>query len=129
MVRRSRLERHVDFVVQPDDVQLADLYRGACLLLFPSLYEGFGLPPLEAMAFGCPVVCSSAASLPEVVGRAALTCPPDDEEQMAGNCERILEDPALAERLIELGHRRARKFTLKRMAQGLLDAYAEALGE
>ena len=71
-------------VIDPGDDELIGLYRGASLFLFPSLYEGFGWPPLEAMACGCPVVCSTEGSLPEVVGDAALTAPAADEAALAG---------------------------------------------
>jgi glycosyltransferase involved in cell wall biosynthesis len=117
------ISRRVTFIVNPNDEELADLYRYASLFLFPSLYEGFGWPPLEAMAFGCPVVCSSAASLPEVVGEAALTCPPEDEKQMAENCVRVLHDASVANHLIELGYEQIEKFSVERMGRQLMGVY------
>src|SRR5262249_10089781 len=74
--------------------QLVSLYRRASALVFPSLYEGFGLPPLEAMACGCPVACSVAASLPEVCGDAARFFKPDDPADIAAAVEDVLADPA-----------------------------------
>ncbi len=126
-VRDLGLEQHVKFVIAPDEEALWDLYRNAALFLFPSLYEGFGWPPLEAMACGCPVVCSSAASLPEVVGDAALTGDPLDEQTLARHCLDVLRDESLALRLAALGRERAKKFSLAAMADGLAQAYAMAL--
>ena len=74
--------------------ELVSLYRRAAALVFPSLYEGFGLPPLEAMACGCPVACSVAASLPEVCGDAARYFSPDDPEEIAAAVADVLDDPA-----------------------------------
>ena len=110
----------------PDDT-LWRLYSEAALLLFPSLYEGFGWPVLEAMACGCPVVCSNAASLPEVAGDAALTAPAEDEELLARHCTNVLADMRLASDLRERGRQRAATFTVERMAQGLMSAYREVV--
>lgn len=126
-VHRLGLAEQVRFVVDPDDSTLAALYSGACLFVFPSLYEGFGWPPLEAMAYGCPVVCSSAASLPEVVGDAALQCAAEDEEGMARLCLDVLGDPSLAQRLVERGRARAEHFSLEHMASALLGVYQTVL--
>jgi glycosyltransferase involved in cell wall biosynthesis len=125
LVAKLGLKKHVEFVVDPDGDELAALYREARLFLFPSLYEGFGWPPLEAMSSGCPVVCSDAASLPEVVGDAALTCPASDEEKMALNCLSILREGALAEDLIQRGYVQAGKFTLKKMGEELFRVYSQ----
>ena len=125
LIKETGLSKYVEFIIDPDSPKIAELYRNACLLLFPSLYEGFGWPPLEAMASGCPVVCSNTASLPEVVGDAALTCPPSDEAQMAVNCLSILRERALAEDLIQQGFVQAGKFTLKRMGEELFRIYSQ----
>ena len=127
ITHRLGLAEQVRFVVDPDDSTLAALYSGACLFVFPSLYEGFGWPPLEAMAYGCPVVCSSAASLPEVVGDAALQCAAEDEEGMARLCLDVLGDPSLAQRLVERGRARAEHFSLEHMASALLGVYQTVL--
>ena len=126
-VRGLGLAERVEFVVAPGEEQLWELYRNACLFLFPSLYEGFGWPPLEAMACGCPVVCSSAASLPEVVGDAALTDRPGDEQALARHCLNVLRDESLALRLAARGRERVKKFSLAAMAKGLVEAYGMAL--
>jgi glycosyltransferase involved in cell wall biosynthesis len=81
------------------------------------------------MSNGCPVVCSNAASLPEVVGEDALCVDADDAAALAGACERILDDEKLAARLAERGRERARRFSLERMARELRAAYGEAVGE
>jgi len=125
LVEQAGIAGRVDFIVDPLSAELARFYGNACLLLFPSLYEGYGWPPLEAMAFGCPVVCSNVASLPEVVGDAALTGDPDDEEHMAGLCLSILENADLAGQLIHKGLERARQFTPERMGKEILAIYEE----
>jgi glycosyltransferase involved in cell wall biosynthesis len=128
LIASLSLRDAVDFVADPDDDALLRLYRNAALLLFPSLYEGFGWPPLEAMACGCPVVCSMAGSLPEVVGDAALTAAAADEAGLARHCIALLENPELARAMAEKGRAWAGKFTLERMRDDLLTAYDRALG-
>jgi glycosyltransferase involved in cell wall biosynthesis len=127
LIRELRLANHVHFVVNPEDDQLVKLYLRAALLLFPSLYEGFGWPPLEAMACGCPVVCSTAGSLPEVVGDAALKCNVEDYEQMAKNCIAVLEDAGLASELVQKGYEQVKKFSLERMGRELLSVYMKVI--
>ena len=125
LCRNLGVSRAVDFLIGPDDFLMADLYRSASLFLFPSHYEGFGWPPLEAMAFGCPVVCSDAASLPEVVGDAAIMCLAEDEEKMAMNALSVLNDRTTAEELISRGYEQVRKFSAEKMVQELRDLYHE----
>ena len=105
------------------DVPLADgplLYQACTLFAFPSHYEGFGLPPLEAMACGAPVVVSDASSLPEVVGDAALRVPPDDVVAWAAALGRLLSDPALRAELRAQGLAQAARFSYHRVAQETL---------
>ncbi len=109
------------------DADVATACRHAEVMLFPSLYEGFGWPPLEAMACGCPVVCSNAASLPEVVGDAALTAAPDDEAMLTRHCLDVLVKPTIRADLVNRGLQRAGLFTVKRMAEGLMRFYRHAL--
>lgn len=125
--QQSELRGRVRFAGMVGDAELAALYGSASLLLFPSLYEGFGWPVLEAMAMGCPVVCASAASLPEVAGDAALMADSRDEEGLAAHCLRLLGDPALASGLAQRGAARACLYTPARMGQGLRAAYEAAL--
>jgi glycosyltransferase involved in cell wall biosynthesis len=108
----------------PDD-DLVYLYNRAYALAQPSLMEGFGLPPVEAMACGVPVLYSRAGSLPEVVDDAGLDFDPTDVAAMAGALGRLLGDPALRERLARLALRRARRFTWDASARALLDCFHE----
>ena len=109
-----------DYVASAD---LPALLSGASAFVFPSLYEGFGLPPLEAMACGAPVICSNAASLPEVVGDAALLFDPRDVTALRAAIARVLSDPALARALREKGLAQAKKFSWQRAAQETFDVY------
>lgn len=99
------------------------LYNGADAFIFPTLYEGFGLPPLEAMACGTPVVASNVTSVPEVVGDAAYMVDPFSVEDMADGIQRVLCDPALRSELRKEGFRRASQFTWEKTASALLEAY------
>lgn len=106
---------------------LVIFYNHAEALVYPSLYEGFGLPPLEAMGCGTPVLSSSGGAIPEVVGKSALTFPPDSEESMREALEKFLGDPELREDLSRKGLQRAKKFTWKAAAQSYLDIYRELM--
>ncbi|MDD5558610.1 glycosyltransferase family 1 protein [Candidatus Methylomirabilis sp.] len=110
--------------VEKEDMPL--LYRGASLLIFSSLFEGFGLPLLEAMASDCPVVCSNATSIPEVVGDAALLCDPHDPEAIADAIHRILTDGGLRRALVQAGRERCRHFSWERTARETLKVLEEA---
>ncbi|HEV2753878.1 MAG TPA: glycosyltransferase family 1 protein [Solirubrobacteraceae bacterium] len=110
------------------DEELVGLLSGARCFVYPSLFEGFGLPPLEAMACGTPVVTSARASLPEVVGDAALVVEPEDEEALAAALRRVLHEPGLAARLTEAGLRRARAYTWSRCAEQTVSVYREVAG-
>jgi glycosyltransferase involved in cell wall biosynthesis len=107
--------------------ELEDLYAAADCFAFPSLYEGFGFPVLEAMARGVPVATSSRASLAEVAGDAALTFDPEDEEAIAGAITRLLADEPLRERLRSAGRERAAGFTWRRTAELTVASYRRAL--
>lgn len=107
---------------------LQALYAGAEAFVFPSFAEGFGLPVIEAMACGAPVVTSNRSSLPEVAGSAALLCDPDDPESIGDALAKILRDPGLADDLRRLGQRRAFAFTWSRTARSTMAAYREVLG-
>jgi len=107
--------------------QLDDLFAAADLFVFPSLYEGFGFPVLEAMARGVPVATSSRASLREVAGDAALTFDPEDETAIAAAIEKVLADEALREHLRTAGRERAAGFTWARSAELTVESYRRAL--
>ena len=104
------------------------LYQNADVMVFPSLYEGFGMPPLEAMLFGCPVVCSDAASLPEIVGEAAELVEPLDVRSIANGVWHVLSDSAYRNALIEKGTQRASRFSWGRSASRLIKICEEVLG-
>lgn len=112
----------------PDD-DLPALYTGASLLAFPSLYEGFGLPALEAMACGTPVVASTAPSLPEVCGDAALLVDPADVDGLADALERVLTDQEMAAQMVARGQQRAAQFRWEDAARELLAVYRQVLGQ
>jgi len=107
--------------------EVEGLWALAEAFVFPSLYEGFGLPVLEAMARGVPVACSNASSLPEVAGDAALLFDPRDESAIAEALRRLLDDPALCERLRARGLARVAEFTWERTARLTLESYRRAL--
>ena len=115
--------------IDADDPTLVTLYQRATGLLFPSFYEGFGLPVLEAMALGCPVVTSSVSSLPEVAGDAALLVDPSDHAALRHAAERLLAEPALRTRLAAAGRDRAATFTLAAMTGGLVEQLQAAAAE
>jgi len=112
-----------------DDATLALLYERANVFVYPSVYEGFGLPMLEAMACGAPVVATHAASSPEVVGDAGLLVEPKEVSAMAGAIEAVLSSPDLAARLGEAGRRRAAQFTWERTARETIQVYRQCLME
>lgn len=109
------------------DDQLRSLYRGAAALVYPSLYEGFGIPPLEAMSEDCPVACSNATSLPEVVGDAAELFDPRDVGAIQQAMERVVGDRALRETLINRGRERIQGFSWARCARETLAIYERVL--
>jgi glycosyltransferase involved in cell wall biosynthesis len=118
---------HVHFAGPVDDAALHELYRRAALFLFPSLYEGYGMPVLEAMAAGCPVVCSATPALVEVAGEAALCAPATDPDALAAACRSLLADDALRRRLVERGRARAAGFDVASLGRSLLKCYEQAL--
>ena len=106
-----------------DDTVLAEHYRAASVFIYPSLYEGFGIPPLEAMSFDCPVVCSNVSSIPEVVGNAAEMFNPYEVDAIRLAIERVVTDDRLRQTLIERGRERIKVFSWERCARETLDVY------
>jgi glycosyltransferase involved in cell wall biosynthesis len=105
------------------------LYRSCLAVVFPSVYEGFGLPVLEALACGAPTVTTGATAMPEVAGDAGLTVPADDEDALADAIARLVDDAGLRRRLSEGGPAQARRFTWRRCATETLACYRRALAE
>jgi glycosyltransferase involved in cell wall biosynthesis len=118
--------RFTGYVAQED---LPGLYSGARLFAYPSRYEGFGLPVLEAMRCGVPVVTTNVSSMPEVAGDAALLVSPDDEIALAEAMTRLVADPALAADLGRRGRERAALFSWERCARETREVYQRVLGE
>ncbi len=115
-------------MLTPGEVPLEDLpalYSAAQFAVYPSLYEGFGLPPVEAMACGTPVICTDAGSLPEVVGRGALVVPAGDVTALAGAMRRMSGDPRLRMRLRRRGTEQAARYSWRTAAVEILRIYTE----
>jgi len=119
----------VKFTEYVPDEEICPLMCGALAFVFPSIYEGFGLPPLEAMACGVPVLTTHAASLPEVVGEDAVVADPYSPESIAAGLEQLYTDEALRQKLREAGPKRAAQFTWERSAEQLYAVYQEACRE
>ncbi len=117
------LSARIRFAGRVSDAELDSLYRGARVFVFPSLCEGFGLPVLDAMQRGAPVICSNAGALPEVAGEAALFHDPLDADALAGLLRRVWRDEALRARHIQLGLARARQFSWQQAAQATWRVY------
>jgi glycosyltransferase involved in cell wall biosynthesis len=113
--------------IEPEELE--GLYDAAACLVCPSLHEGFGLPVLEAMARGVPVACSGRGALGEVAGEAALRFDPESVREIATAIERLLTDPAEAQRLRAAGRERASQFSWANAAAGTLACYERALGD
>ncbi len=128
-VHRYNLHKHVRFLGFLPDETLSAVYRLASVFVFPSLYEGFGLPPLEAMACGTPVVTSNVSSLPEVTGDAALLVDPTDASAIAAAITRVVTEPALREELRARGLARARQFSWERSVKEIRDIYLQVAAE
>jgi glycosyltransferase involved in cell wall biosynthesis len=126
-VRDAGIADHTRILGHVGDDELAGLYQLTECLLFTSAYEGFGLPPLEAMAAGAPVAVFDNSSLPEVVGGAAMVAPDGDANAMTALVDALLDDPAECERRSLMGRERARAFTWERAAAATLDVYQRAL--
>ncbi|EKD93061.1 MAG: glycosyl transferase group 1, partial [uncultured bacterium] len=118
-IRKESGHPNIHLIGYVEGTDLAAIYNLAEIFVFPSLYEGFGIPPLEAMACGCPVIVSNNSSLPEVVGEAGLKIDPYSISDITNAMEKILNESALREKLIEFGFKQARKFSWKRSAEHL----------
>jgi glycosyltransferase involved in cell wall biosynthesis len=122
------VENDVRILGWVDEAEIEGFYALASFFVFPSLYEGFGLPVLEAMRRGVPVACSNTSSLPEVAGDAALLFDPNSTEEIAGAMETLLDNGEVAERLRTAGPERTRLFTWEQTARATAEAYERAAG-
>ncbi|MFW6184235.1 MAG: glycosyltransferase family 4 protein, partial [Chloroflexota bacterium] len=122
-IDRLGLNERVRHLAGISDEELAHLYHAAGLLALPSYYEGFGLPPLEAMHCDCPVVVSDRASLPEIVGQDGLMLDADDIDGWAATMERVLSDSEFRAKLVASGRRQARRFSWRKTAEATLELY------
>ncbi|MBA7685159.1 N-acetylgalactosamine-N,N'-diacetylbacillosaminyl-diphospho-undecaprenol 4-alpha-N-acetylgalactosaminyltransferase [subsurface metagenome] len=129
LVKELSLEKRIIFTGWVTNEDLSWLYSQAELFVFPSLFEGFGIPVLEAMAHGAPVVSSNVASLPEVVGDAALLVDPYSVDEIAEAMYRVLTDKNLRKDLIEKGSERVHHFSWEKTARETLSAYKKACGK
>jgi glycosyltransferase involved in cell wall biosynthesis len=126
-VIRSRVQNDVRFLGFIPIEMLRIFYDAAKIFVFPSLYEGFGLPPLEAMAHGTPVVTSNTSSLPEVVGKAAVLVNPENVFEIMRALHRVLVDQPLREKLKQRGYEQAKRFSWETSARQMLTFYAEVV--
>jgi glycosyltransferase involved in cell wall biosynthesis len=126
LAHQLEIEDRVHFLDWVTERELEGLYDACSLFVLPSLIEGFGLPVLEAMRRGAPVACSNRASLPEVVGDAALTFDPEDQSQVTAAIRRLLVEPQLRKRLVRLGQERAASFSWRRTAEATVESYERA---
>lgn len=123
LVKEFNIEDNVIFTDYIDDMDKAPLYQGAEVFLFPSLYEGFGIPVIEAMASRIPVITSNSSSLPEAAGDAAIITEPLDYKKISNSIERILNENGLREKMINEGIKQASKFSWDSSAQKLKNIY------
>ena len=127
LVKTMNLQDQVVFTGYVDDNLLATLYRQASVFVFPSFYEGFGLPPLEALSYGVPVVSSNSSCLPEILGDAVIYFDPHNINDMAAKISRLLMDKQKAKELVQNGYRRLQLFSWQKMARLTLDLYSSLL--
>ena len=126
-VEQQRLQQQILYLGYVSRREMPLLYAAASFLIFPSLFEGFGLPVLEAMASGCPVACSNLTTLPEIAGGAALLFDPHSEEEMVKAARQLIEDEEIRQALRQRGLERARGFSWEKMARETLQVYFKAV--
>ena len=124
IVKRNKLENKIVVLLGSDQI-LANLYKYASVFVFPSLYEGFGIPPLEAMHYGCPVVVSNRSSIPEIVGDAGLYFDPENQEEIIEKCETLLSNSDLREKFISKGYLQEKKYSWEKCFDETLSVYKE----
>jgi glycosyltransferase involved in cell wall biosynthesis len=125
-IRQHGLENEIIVTGYIPEEDVVALYNGADAFIYPSIYEGFGLPPLEAMACGCPVITGNTSSLPEVVGSAGIMVDPTSEEELARAIVAMTGDAQFRDNCIRLGLERVQHFSATAAARGTLDVYYDA---
>ena len=129
IITQEKAERRISFLGPMNDEGLASVYRGSIGLIFPSLYEGFGFPVIEAMASGIPVLTSSTTSLPEVAGNAALLVEPNSTSEIAAGIHEIVTNTALRSELIKKGLEQSACFTWDKVANRISEALTQSIGD
>ena len=125
MIKQNSLENKVILLSNISDEDLCSLYNLASVLVYPSLYEGFGLPPVEAMACGAPVVAGNNSSLPEAVGDAGILLDPQNQQELIYNIDRVLTDEKFKNHFITKGFSHIKKFSWQNYADQLYQTYLE----
>ncbi|MCR4807844.1 MAG: glycosyltransferase family 4 protein [Lachnospiraceae bacterium] len=125
LISELGLESRVRFFGYLGKDELSEMYRRAFAFVFPSLFEGFGFPVLEAMSLGVPVICSDVSSIPEVGGDAVLMFAPNDEKQLAEHMKKLVSDKELYDKLSEAGYKRSRIFSIQKMAEETKDVLTQ----
>lgn len=125
MPKKLGLESKIKFLGRVSDSDLANLYKGACGLVYPSLFEGFGLPIAEAFASGCPVITSNVSSMPEIAGNAAILVDPGSTNQITAAMLSLLDDGKLKKKLVKLGLERVQNFSWEKCASETLKIFEQ----
>ena len=129
LINEFKLENTVKNFDSVSEQELAYFYNAADIFVFPSFYEGFGLPPLEAMASGCPVLASNRSSLPEVIGNAGIMVDPKDSKEFARKIEKVLTDDDLRSKMIKKGLEQAATFSWDKCAEETIAVYRELMNK
>ncbi len=128
LIKKYNLHEQIIFMGYVPQHDLPIFYNLAKVFVYPSLYEGFGLPPLEAMACGCPVITSNVSSIPEIVGDAGILIDPYNYIELAKRIEEVMENASLRKELIQKGLKRAKRFSWEKCAKETYEVYEEVLG-
>ena len=126
MIDEFNLTVNTRFMPEPSNVDLQNLYLSAYALIYPSLYEGFGLPILEAMASGCPVITSKQGAMKEIAGNAAYLVNPESVNEISKALQTVLEKPSLANILRQKGFARVKQFSWEKKSRQTLSVYEKA---
>jgi glycosyltransferase involved in cell wall biosynthesis len=127
LITKLKLEDYVHTLGYLEYKELPGIFRQAYVLVFPSLFEGFGIPMIEAMSVGCPVIASNTTSIPEVAGNAALYFDPNSTQDIAKTMKMVVRDNTRREQLILNGYKQAKKFTKSKMVSDTLQVYRKVV--